>query len=356
MLSFPPPNHGAANSWIKAPEKVVRCKCISTLISFLPSLFPSLCSTSLASYRAASSSAKSHSPDLSDMLKRGLSHVSSHKCPLGLLREATPLSLIHTGLHNSRSPMLEAPRDNPSATMGIQCIQCLRTGLFPCLSAYRGRWMSINCKCLPPLTHRPTPEGTFQPKWLLTNPCSAACRPLGYSNELERRQSHSGWVLSAGDKSEQATPNTNPGLSRTLLYHIRQGNWLLLLQPDRQNTSGFDLFLVRPLKTTSDDFLLCTESSGSTLLSSGGVKVAWMSCSVHSWSSWRCWGSGMAALDWARWWNQSGSHLPPALLAALPAESRSHKVTENSFTFPTPHSAAARKTGNWDPILNCSWA
>lgn len=117
-------------------EKVVGCKCSSTLISFLPSLFPSLCSTSHTSYSAASSSAKSHSPDLSDMLRRGLSHVFSHMCRLRLLREATPLSLIHTGLHKPWCPVLEAPWDSTSATMAIQF---LWIGLFSCLSIHRGR-------------------------------------------------------------------------------------------------------------------------------------------------------------------------------------------------------------------------
>lgn len=154
MLSFLPPNHGAANSWIKAQEKVVGCKWISRLI-FHPSLFPSLCSTSHTSYSAASSSAKSHSPDLSDILRRSLSHVSSHIYPLRLLREATPLSLTHTGLHNSQCPVLEAPWDNPSATLAIQC---LWIGLFSCLSIRRGRWMSINCKCPPSLHTVPHPK------------------------------------------------------------------------------------------------------------------------------------------------------------------------------------------------------
>lgn len=96
------------------------------------------------------------------------------------------------------------------------------------------------------LTHSPTPEGISQSKWLLTNPCSAACRPLGYSNELERGQRHSGGVTSAGDNSEQETPNTNLDFSRTLPYHIRQGNnGHLLLLHGRQNTSDFDLLLIR---------------------------------------------------------------------------------------------------------------
>lgn len=116
------------------------------------------------------------------------------------------------------------------------------------------------------LTHGPTPEGRFQPEWLLTNPCSAACRPLGYSHELEQGQSHSGGLMSAGDNSEQATPNTNLGFSRTLPYHIRQGNGHLLLLHERQNTSDIDLLLIRLLKISSDNFLLCTESAGSSLL------------------------------------------------------------------------------------------
>lgn len=65
------------------------------------------------------------------------------------------------------------------------------------------------------LTHSPTPEGTFQSKWLLPNPCSAACRPLGYSNEVERGQSHSGGVT--GDnlsRQLQILTWISPGPSR----------------------------------------------------------------------------------------------------------------------------------------------
>lgn len=135
-------------SWIRTQVKVVGCKWI---ISFHPSLFPSLCSTSLANFSAESSSAKSHSPDLSDIFRTGLSHVTRHVCQLRLLRQATPLSLTHTGLHNSWSPVLQAPWDNPSATMAIQCPWI---GLFSC----RGRWMSFICKCLPSLHTVPHPK------------------------------------------------------------------------------------------------------------------------------------------------------------------------------------------------------
>lgn len=164
MLSFPPPSHGAANSWAKAQEKVVGCKWISTLISFHPSLFPSLCSTSLASYSAASSSAKSHPADLSDILRRGLPHVSSHICQLRLLREATPLNLTHTGLHNSRSPVLHAPWDSSSTTMAVQC---LWIGLFPAFqSAGEGEWASPASAFRPytqPHTRRHAPAQVASP-------------------------------------------------------------------------------------------------------------------------------------------------------------------------------------------------
>lgn len=88
---------------------------------------------------------------------------------------------------------------------------------------------------------------------------------LGSGNELEQRQSHSG---GAGGNSEQATPNTNLSFSRTLLYHIQQGNGHLLLLHDRQTTSDFDLVLIRLLKMTpyNNNFLLYRGSAGSTLL------------------------------------------------------------------------------------------
>lgn len=160
MLSFPLPSHGAANSWVKAQEKVVGCKWISSLISFHPSLFPSLCSTSLASYSAASSSAKSHPADLSDILRRGWSHVSRYICQLFSWGKQAPLKLTHTDLHNSWSPVREAPWDNPSATMAIQC---LWIGLFSYLPIRRGRWMSITCKCLPSLHTAPHPKAHSSP-------------------------------------------------------------------------------------------------------------------------------------------------------------------------------------------------
>lgn len=174
------------------------------------------------------------------------------------------------------------------------------------------------------LTHGPTPKGTFQAKWFLINACSAAWWPLGYSNELERRQSRSGGIMSAGDNSEQAAPNTNLGFSRTFLCYIRQGNGHFLLLHDRQNTRHFDLLLIRLLKMTHI-FLLCT--------------VCWLDCPTPPLAVWRWqWrpalsipgvleahgAGGVARLPWTEQDNkkQSGSHLPPALLAALPAESR----------------------------------
>lgn len=187
MLSFLPPNHGAAKSWLKAQGKVVGCKWISTLIPFHPSLSPSLCNTSLASYSTASSSAKSHSPDLSDILIRDLSHVSNHICWLRLLREATPLSLTHIIILSDLRWRLHR-----TILLPLWLFNAYGLGFFPAFqSAGEGEWAS---------TASATPEGTFQPKWLLTNPCSAAGGPLGYSNELEQKQSHLGGA--AGGNSE----------------------------------------------------------------------------------------------------------------------------------------------------------
>lgn len=187
-----------------------------------------------------------------------------------LLREAAPFTHNHTDLPNSPSPTLEAAWGNPSAT---KAPQRLWMGPFSRLP-FQGRgWMSISCrriciysKCLPPLAHSLTPGGTFQSKCLLTNVCNAASRPLGYSNELERRQNHSWWVMSrqAGARNSKAFwvwVSPEP-----LCSHILQGDGHLLLLHDRQNLSDFYLLLGKPLMMDSDNFLFCTESTGSTLL------------------------------------------------------------------------------------------